>query len=400
MTTAAHTRRSPPRWSPNQANGPMLFPLVFGVALCLAPSAQAIVVLHDLADANYVVEDADHPALVDLISPGDCIGTLVHESYLLTVAHCAVDLTVGQTLQVNGAGHAVAEVTQHPSWQDLDAFDIALVRLATPVTTVAPLPIYRETNELGAVITLVGRGVTATGEQGEEGGESDGKLRRATNVVTAANGHFLEIIFERSDENGVTEFEGVGAAGDSGCPAFIDVEGVPHIAGLNSYGDGNGNADVGQYGARDYQTRISQYLPWLDEQVDFPTDAPPTDAGLPDAGENADDADNGDDDAGPPTTGGDPPRKDDGGPNDDGVEDQPEAPPDPGEAAGSSDDVDTRPRQGAAEDHGEAGVGASQGLGCTASGPVNPGADRPGFWAALGLAAALRRRRRRLATTT
>jgi hypothetical protein len=242
-----------------------------------APAAGAIIIRHDVEDAAYVVDDESFPALVDLISPGDCIGTLVHPSYLLTVAHCAIDLSVGGTLEVAGAAHPVAEVILHPSWEDLDEFDIALVRLTTPVTTVEPLPVYRGDGELGAVVTLVGRGVTATGLAGEEGGDSDGQLRRATNVVTDVSTHHLELRFDSDGQPGLTALEGVGAAGDSGCPAFIDVDGTRYIAGLNSFGDGSGAADVGQYGALDYQTRVSQYLPWIEEHVELPAVDLPSD---------------------------------------------------------------------------------------------------------------------------
>ena len=255
------------------------------IAACLlsaAPDAEAIAIRDDVADARYVVADADYPALVDLFEPGDCIGSLIHESFLLTVAHCAVDLRVGQSLVVDGAAVKVAEVILHPSWKDLDAFDIALVRLESPVTTIVPLPIYRDELELGATVALVGRGVTATGLQGEEGAVSDGALRRATNQVSAVNDHFLEIIFEREGEPNVTELEGVGVAGDSGCPVFVDVDGVPTIAGLNSYGDEVGNAGVGQYGSRDYQTRVSQYLSWLDDHLDASAEPEPPPADQPD----------------------------------------------------------------------------------------------------------------------
>ena len=110
-----------------------------------------------------------------------------------------------------------------------------------------------------AVVTVVGRGVTATGVDGEAGGHTDGKLRRATNVVSAVNDQFLEVVFERPGEDGVTDLEGVGAAGDSGSPAFLDVDGTPDLAGLNSWGDGDRGTGIGQYGALDYQTRVSRF---------------------------------------------------------------------------------------------------------------------------------------------
>ncbi len=249
--------------------------LVAGLWALAVSGAHAIIIRHDLADSDYIVADSDYPALVTLFEPDDCTGTLVHESYLLTVAHCAADLEEGQSLVVNGVRHAVAEVIRHPRWRsNRDNFDIALVRFQRPVRGVTPLPIYRGTEELGAVVTLVGRGVHATGLQGERRAESDGNLRRATNVVTSVNNHFIEIFFERPGQDGITDLEGIGVSGDSGCPVFIDVDGVPHIAGLNSYGEAGNGIRIGQYGSWDYQTRVSQYLDWLDSVVDFPVPAP------------------------------------------------------------------------------------------------------------------------------
>ena len=234
-------------------------------------NASAIIIRDDLDDSNYVVNDSNYPALVDLIERGDCIGTLVHESYLLTVAHCAADLDPGDSLNVNGTQYSVAEIIPHPQWNKRrDEYDIALVRFSRPVEGVTPLPIYRGGDETGSLITLVGRGDTNTGLQGERGARNDGKLRRCTNIVTSVDDHFIEIRFEKPGEEGITLLEGVGAAGDSGCPAFIEIEDVSYIAGLNSWGDGPRGVKVGQYGAFDYQTRVTQYLDWLDSIVNFP----------------------------------------------------------------------------------------------------------------------------------
>jgi hypothetical protein len=237
---------------------------VVGLELLAVPDASAIVIRHDVPDTEYVVADADYPALIDLISRGDCIGTLIHESFVLSVAHCAVNLSTGDSLEVGGTTHVVADVYLHPEWEDRDEDDIALVRLEEPATSVDPIPIYRGSDERGAVVTLVGRGVTATGVDGEAGGDTDGNLRRATNVVSAVNDQFLEVVFERPGDDRVTDLEGIGADGDSGCPAFLKVNGTRYLAGLNSWGDTDHGIGIGQYGARDYQTRVSRYAGWLD----------------------------------------------------------------------------------------------------------------------------------------
>lgn len=242
--------------------------LVAGFALSATSDAEAIVIRHDVDDAEYVVDPAEYPALTDLISPGDCIGTLVEASHVLSVAHCAVDLEAGDALTFAGVDYTVQEVFLHPQWDDEDAFDIAVVRLTEPVVGVEPMPVYRGEDEDGATLTLVGRGVTATGLVGEAGGRTDGLLRRATNVVISADEHFLEVVFEEPDDPSVLPLEGVGAAGDSGCPAFIEVDGVRYVAGLNSYGDADGNVGIAEYGSFDYQTRVSRYLDWLDMRIE------------------------------------------------------------------------------------------------------------------------------------
>ncbi len=232
----------------------------------------AITTRHDMDDANYIVAAANYPALVTLFEPHDCTAILVHPSHLLTVAHCTNDLNISDQLTINERHHRITRVIKHPNWKSWrDEFDIALIRLAQPVKDVKPLPIYRDNNELGSLITLVGHGMHASGLQGESKADNDGQLRRATNRVSAVNDHFIEIIFEHPGESGITSLEGIGIAGDSGCPAFIDINNVPHIAGLNAYGEESDDAIIGQYGTRDYQTRISQYLGWLDSLINLPT---------------------------------------------------------------------------------------------------------------------------------
>lgn len=245
---------------------------VLGLQCFAAYEAHAIITRHDVEDARYVVDDADYPAVVDLFQPGDCLGTVIHESFVLTVAHCAADLRAGGHLVVNGEAHEIAEVIVHPRWTDEEAFDIGLVRFVEPVKGVEPVPLYRAHDEVGQTLTLVGRGITATGREGEAGGTTDGKLRAATNEIVDADGHFLRIVFDRPGE-GATELEGVGASGDSGGPAFLEVDGVRYLAGLNSWGD-DCNAEVGEYDAADMQTRVSGFTGWIDSHVDTSANQP------------------------------------------------------------------------------------------------------------------------------
>jgi len=238
--------------------------LVGGGATSL--EAEAIITRHDVPDSDYVVPDSDYPQVVDLFQPGDCQGTLIAPTFLLTAAHCAEDMGNPRPLVVDGVDYDVAEVILHPQWGGGN-YDLALIRFEEAVTGVTPFPLYRQTDEEGQMMTLVGRGLHATGLEGERGGSMDQQLRRATNVVSGSNEHWLEVYFESPEDAGVTALEGVGAAGDSGGPAFIENADGIFLAGLNSWGDAFPYSDIGKYGAWDYSTRVSSYVQWIDGEA-------------------------------------------------------------------------------------------------------------------------------------
>ena len=231
-----------------------------------ARPADAIIMRHDVPEADYLVDASEYPALVDLFEPGDCLGTLIRDDAVLTVAHCAVDLRRTDMLTFGGVEHRIDRIRIHPDYRGFRD-DIAMVFLEEPVEGVEPVEVYRGGDEKGAVLTIVGRGIHGTGQSGERGGSDDGRLRRAMNVVTKADKQWLEVVFEAPGDAGVLELEGVGAGGDSGGPAFIDTLTGPQLAGLNSWGEGGRGVRLGEYSARDYSTRVSRQLDWLDGEL-------------------------------------------------------------------------------------------------------------------------------------
>ena len=243
---------------------------VLGLGLGTPRDASAIITRHDVPDASYVVSDDDYPALVDLFGPGDCIGTLISSRHLLTVAHCAEELTTSSSLQVDGAAVGVEAVVLHPDY-DGENHDIAVVRLAEEVEGATPHALFEGSDEEGATLVLVGRGIHATATEGEPGGSTDGLLRRATNVVASTSDLWIEVLFEDpAGTAAITDLEGVGAAGDSGGPAFLETADGLVIAGLNSFGVPPPGGEIGHYGASDFSTRVSRYVDWIESAYDAP----------------------------------------------------------------------------------------------------------------------------------
>ena len=88
--------------------------LSIGFALLTIQESAALSTRHDVAASEYVVKSADYPAVIDLFEPGDCLGTLVDDRHLLTVAHCAKDTKNKDVLKIGGARHGVDAVFMHP----------------------------------------------------------------------------------------------------------------------------------------------------------------------------------------------------------------------------------------------------------------------------------------------
>lgn len=209
----------------------------------------------------------DYPSVVALEdTPGNwfCTGTLVTSEWVLTAAHCVADgPTTGLHARfgdpdVNDAAGgtvvAISEVHPHPDfdWKAWDN-DIALVRLATPVTTHAPTPIHRDVVLAATPVIDVGYGVADNNDNG-------GGLLRSVDKVTAdcagandptVSGDVL-VCMDASDGRG-------SCFGDSGGPTFMRANGSLVVAGVTSGGTGDACG-----AGWDLYTSISAELPFLD----------------------------------------------------------------------------------------------------------------------------------------
>jgi hypothetical protein len=236
--------------------------------------------------------DGLYPATGALITGGQpsCTGTLISPTVVLTAAHCVDPLFIGGevpgfTLQndansATGAAVVAGEATrQHPDF-DLQSnpgpgigqwYDVGLLILAEPITSVdyAIMPGIDEANAgmaAGMDVEIVGYGLTSTT------GFAVGVKHHGLADLVEVGSHELFIAEPGQQQN---------CNGDSGGPAFVDIDGEERLVGIVSRSpDENPTCDHGGI-----DTRVDPYLPWIHEQVELPCGTGLSDAcPEPDAG--------------------------------------------------------------------------------------------------------------------
>lgn len=232
---------------------------------------EAIVVRHDADDAAFIELAQRFPAVANVrCADGSCgLGaesTLIDPRWLVTAAHVAAELRPGDTAEIGGTTYPIERIALHPDWHSTTDIrvDIALVRLAQPVTGVAPVPLYSGSDEVGMPVVFVGRGGTGTGLTGPV--TEDLKLRAATNSVeSVVDGSLLRFRFDAPGDPDVTELEGISGPGDSGGPAFVERDGRVLLIGVG-VGQNARPADGkrGHYKVLEIYTRVSAFVGWME----------------------------------------------------------------------------------------------------------------------------------------
>ena len=255
--------------------------------LVVSSSASAIVIRDDVDDSKYRVPASDFPALVDM--PGEGHGVLIAPQWVITAAHAITWQPEIKQVGINGKSRDVERLVIHPGYKkppqelldqalatwDWTLFrvllsssdDIALLKLAQPITDVSPVAINRSDDEFGQTIRILGKGATGTGVTGYEFGSSHRtELRHAYNKVTSANGRWLCYIFDKPSD--ALPLEGGSGSGDSGGPILFQTGKDWLLAGLTSWGDPQSAVRTpGHYGQISCNVRLSHYKDWIESAM-------------------------------------------------------------------------------------------------------------------------------------
>ena len=242
--------------------------LAFAVLAASLPAA-AILIRPDRDDAEYQELATKYPASVLLNAP-DGEGVLIAPRWILTAAHMVKALEELKPLPRITIGKRAFEIQSmhaNPEYRKGNpASDIGLIYLKRAVDNdeVEPVLLYKEKDEGGKTVIIVGHGYT-----GKIGGKPlpkeqwDRKKRAAINTIERISPRTLGLMIKPPDE--ASDLQGAAAPGDSGGPAFVETPDGVRVIGIGAATDDT-NADgiVGDPGDWEIYVRVSFFVPWIE----------------------------------------------------------------------------------------------------------------------------------------
>lgn len=212
--------------------------------------AAALLIRADREDAEYLELATRYAASLRLPAPAG-EGVLVGARWVLTAAAPAEllrEIKPTPPITVGGREHEIASIHS-------DGF-LALLYLASPVTSVRPIPVFRGPDEAGRLVAVVAHG--PSGKQGAAAPPAirDGRRRAGINTVDVVTERTFVVRVKPGDE--ASDLQGALAPGEIGAGAYIaSPEGDLFVAGIA----------LSTEGGRETYARLSRRMQWIEDTM-------------------------------------------------------------------------------------------------------------------------------------
>ncbi len=207
--------------------------LVLAACVATLPAA-ALTIRADRDDAEYLELATRYPSALALGPRVGGEGVLIAPRWILTNATQAKALQDVKPLPKIRVGEDDHEI------QALFVNEVALILLRKPVSDVEPAKLYREGDESGKTVAIVGLG------------NADRRKRASINTVDRIDARTLGLRVKPLDD--ASDLQGAATAADIGAPAFVEVPAGISVAGILS-------SVAGEW---ETYARVSAFVPWIE----------------------------------------------------------------------------------------------------------------------------------------